>query len=233
MHKALCASAALAAACCISVPSAAGDVARETRPVPEVRRVVLRSVADLVIHQGKRPALQAEAEPHLLPLLSSEVRDGTLYLDVTGSLHTRSPLRFHLTLVQLESLVAEGSGEVSIGSLMTPSLSLVAAGSGTIRLESFDGRQIRAKLLGAAQIEIGGGRVEQQSVAIEGSGDYRAGGLASDHAVVGISGSGNAYVTARHKVSANVYGSGEVGIHGNPRIEQSISGAGAVTRLGP
>jgi hypothetical protein len=220
------------ASLCAAQGSTASEPVRETRSVPEVRRVVLRGVADLILHQGARPALEVEAARHLLPRMTSQVRDGTLYLETSGFVLSRRPLRFHLTLPHVESLTTEGSGETQASRLTATDFSVVAAGSGAIRIASLEARQLRAKIEGSAEIEIGGGRVEEQRVAVEGSGDYRAGALACDHAVVSIAGSGNARVTARNKVSANIYGSGEVDVQGNPRIEQSISGAGAVTRLG-
>lgn len=224
--------AAVFAVLCACPPAHAAELAREPRSVAEVRRVVLRGVADLLLRQGATAALEVEAERHLLPRMTSELRDGTLYLDTSGFVHTSRPLRFHLTLAQLESLVSEGSGEASVSPLSASELSLVAAGSGALRIESLAGRQLRAKLLGSAQIEIAGGRVEEQRIAIEGSGDYRAADLASEHAVVGISGSGSAQVSARNKVNASIYGSGEVAVHGNARIEQAVAGAGTVTRRG-
>lgn len=225
--------AAAFAAGCAGQGVVASETAREERRVPDVQRVVLKGVADLVLQQGVRSTLHVEAERHLLPRMSSEVRDGTLYLEAKGFVQTRKPLRFHLTVKQLASLATEGSGGASASRLTATDFSLAATGTGTIRIASLDARQLRVKLQGSAQIEIGGGRVDEQRVAVEGAGDYRAGALACEHAIVSVSGSGDAYVSARNKVSASIYGSGEVGVHGNPRIEQSISGAGAVTRLAP
>lgn len=209
--------------------SAAGT-SIETRDVSGFDRVVMRSVGELTIHQGTSEHLEIEAEPQLLPKIGSEVRDGVLYLEIlTPQFQTREPLRFRLTVKQLEGLDSMASGSVNIGALKTDSLELKLTGSGDIRVDSLDATQVDTQLTGAGNVSIDAGQVDQQALQLQGSGDYAAGGMKSRAARVNIIGSGNVTVDASDLLDVRIGGSGDVHYFGTPRIEQSISGAGSVS----
>lgn len=224
-------AAALFGVAAVFAGSAGGaDTSTETRDVTGFDRVVMRAVGDLTIRQGASEHLEIEAEPHLLPKIGSEVRDGVLYLEILApQFQTREPLRFRLTVKQLEGLDSMASGSVNIGALKTDSLELKLTGSGDIHVDSLDATQVDTQLTGAGIVSIDGGQVDQQALQLQGSGDYAAGGMKSRAARVNIIGSGNVTVDASDLLDVRIGGSGDVHYFGTPRIEQSISGAGSVS----
>lgn len=106
------------AALLLSSQVLAGDTARESRPISGVNQVVLRGVGDLILTQSDLESLVVEAEPKLLPRISTEVRSGVLYLDFNEKqISTRHPIRFYLSVINLHRIQSEGSGEIQSGKL--------------------------------------------------------------------------------------------------------------------
>lgn len=205
----------------------------EPRTVTGIERVVMRAAGELIVTQGATEKLQVEAEPALLPKIASEVRDGTLYLAFrTTPIWTTAPLRFHLTVRQIESLEAVASANVRIGSLHADSFLLVLGGSGNVEIESLDARRFETRLTGSGNVRIGGGRVGRQRVLLQGSGNYLAGAMGSHTAMLSIEGSGNATVHAGEELVVRIAGSGNVRYHGNPLVEHVVTGSGGVSRAG-
>jgi len=209
----------------------AAGTATEQRAVAGVRRVVMRATGELIVREGPSERLVVEAEPQLLPKIASEVRDGTLYLEFhANQINTPYPLRFHLTVKRLEGLDSVASAEVHIGALHTDSFVLKLTGSGDVDIEALDAARFETQLTGAGNVSVGGGRVGQQTLILKGSGDYTAGALDSRKASVNIDGSGNATVRTSEQLVVRIGGTGDVRFHGNPRVDEIISGAGSVTR---
>jgi hypothetical protein len=212
--------------------AAAAAVASEQRPVADFRRVVMRAAGELIVHQGQREALRIEAEPRLLPVIASEVRDGTLYLEFRASqVNTLYPVRFHLTVTALEAVASQASADLRMGPLKSRTFDLELTGSGNVDIEALDATRSRTRITGSSNVAIGGGRVDAQTIEIDGSGDYAAAPLASRSTQVTIGGSGNVEVAAGERLSVDISGSGEVRYHGNPRVDEHISGAGSVRRV--
>lgn len=224
-------AAALFGVAAVFAGSASGaNTTTEARDVTGFDRVVMRAVGDLTIRQGTSEHLEIEAEPHLLPKIGSEVRDGVLYLEILApQFQTQYPLHFRLTVKQLEALDSTASANVDIGALRTDALELKLTGSGDIHVESLDATHVDTQLTGAGNVSIGAGRVDQQTLQLQGSGDYSTDKMLSRAARVNIAGSGNATVHASELLEVRIGGSGDVHYFGSPRIKQSISGAGSVS----
>lgn len=209
----------------------AAELASETRPVAGFHRVVLRASGELLVRQGPDESLRVEAEPRLLPLIGSEVRDGTLYLEFRApQINTLQPVRFHLGVKRLEALSSEASADIHAGPLAGKRFALELAGSGNVDIAALETDEARTRITGSSDVAIGGGRIGAQTVEIEGAGSYAAGSAPSRSAQVKIGGSGNVEVSAREQLGVEISGSGEVRYRGNPQVQERISGAGSVQR---
>ncbi|MDO9599366.1 MAG: head GIN domain-containing protein [Azoarcus sp.] len=212
-------------------PAQAAGTVVEQRPVAGIRHVVMRATGELLVRQGPSESLQIEAEAHLLPKISSEVRNGTLLLAFNAPQITTSyPMVFRLTVKHLESLDSVASADVSIGALRADSFVLKLTGSGDIGIEALDAGRFETQLSGAGTVRVDDGQVGEQALRLQGSGDYVAGALESRKTSVTIDGSGNATVRASEQLVVRIAGSGDVRYYGHPRVDQIISGAGSVSR---
>lgn len=189
-----------------------GPMVSEERAVVGVQAVNVAGSGTLVITRGEREALTVEAGEAILPQILTEVRDGTLVIDVrdVGLFRSTGPIVYRLTVTELHAIEASGSTEVEAADLSGDTLTVRVAGSSDVHLA---------------------GAVGHQEVTVSGSGDYRAEGLLSDVAVVDVRGSGDATVRVRETLDVTIGGSGEVRYLGAPRITQEINGSGDLTPL--
>jgi hypothetical protein len=205
----------------------AAPTIRQPRAVAGFDRVVLRSVGELTVRQAEHEALTVDAEARLMAQISTTVKDGTLYLETTGTVQTEEPIRFELTVRTLRAIVAEGSGDVRLNGLRGPAVKLAAAGSGGIDARDLQVGELEVLISGSGRVATDGS-ARSQSVLISGAADYRGERLRSRAARVTISGAGEATVDARDNLNVRISGSGDVVYAGSPRILQDVSGAGTV-----
>lgn len=194
-----------------SAVSGSGQVASETRQVSGFTGIDLSGVGEVIIEQGESESLTIEADDNVLPVLTSEVEDAVLRLGrkPRTTVTTRNPIRFRVTLKDLNSIALSGSGSVSAENLRVDALRVDVSGSGTTNLA---------------------GSADEERIAMSGSGRYDAAGLSSRSVEVDISGSGTAAVAVSEQLRVDISGSGTVTYSGDPRIDQSVSGSGRLIK---
>jgi hypothetical protein len=167
-----------------------GKIKTEVRQVENFTSIRLSVPATLSIERTGEAGLKVTAEDNLLPVLESEVKDGTLRLSLARrtSFTGKIPV-FEVTVTDLRGLQVEGSGIVKASKLDGGALSLTVTGSGEVDLA---------------------GRSDLFTVAIAGSGSVDAGELQTKRAKVGVTGSGEIVVNASDELDATVTGSGTV-----------------------
>lgn len=205
-----------------------GNVVAEDRPVAGVfRAIVLANNGDLTVVQGPERSIRVEAEDNLLPYLTTEIASGTLTLATERGmlLQPREPIRYTVTLPDVERLEIAGSGNISSEQIAGEELALEIGGSGDLLLEALTARHVEATINGSGSITVAGD-VQEQEIGINGSGDYEAGELVSENATVIITGAGTVTVWTAGRLTAIINGSGDVIYYGNPQVEQTINGSG-------
>ena len=187
-----------------------GVLKTETRTVAPFTAIHLDAPADLVIDRTGTQSLSLTVDDNLLGFLTSEVRDGTLYLAIAKdkSFQAKSAV-FHVTVTDLRSIEMRGSGDVKANHLEGASLTVAVAGSGDAQLA---------------------GRVDDLALSIRGSGDVDAGGLAAKHVKVVMNGSGDATVNASDTLDVQMSGSGDLHYRGSPKLTKNVHGSGSISR---
>jgi hypothetical protein len=230
----------LAMACAIlpaftlNVTRGSGKVVSENRDVKGFQSVSLSGSGDLIITQGANEALRIEAEDNLLPLIESDVRGGTLYLGFKpniGSIVTTQPVKYYLSVKELNAAILSGSGSIQADSLKASHITLTTSGSGSMDIKSLTADTLKLTMSGSGDASLGG-LVGQQTIQISGSGNYQAGSLDTQQTTAIISGSGTMTVWARDSLNLTISGSGSVDYYGKPSLNQIISGSGKIISLG-
>ena len=241
---ALIATVVMLSACCARLngigptPSriikGSGSVVTEDRPVRGFTGIALSGTGRVIIELGARESLRIEAEDNLMPYLEAEVRDGILRIGSRDNVNLRpsKPLRFTVTVRELDSVTVSGSGAVEVPDLEAHRFSSTISGSGGVRIRELTAEDVQVRLSGSGSLDIGGGQVEAQQVTVSGSGRYRASEMRSAMAKVTISGSGRATVWSTDTLEVTISGSGSVGYYGKPTIDMSGGGSGTLNSLG-
>ena len=219
------------------VITGSGRVTSEARTVTGIQSVTLEGLGDVILQEGAAESLTIEAEDNLLPLITSEVQDGTLRLgfDRTtwrDTLRPTQPIRFLLTAPTLAAFDLAGNGSLQAASLRTEQLTLRLTGAGDLTIDHLEASTLDVRLDGIGDITLAG-LVDAQTVAISGTGQYRAGDLESGAAQVTISGAGDAVVWAHDDLSVLISGTGTLSYWGQPTLSRrDITGAGDVNPMG-
>lgn len=193
---------------CIGMTVGSGPSMDQDRQAGDFTRVASEGSIDVDLTVGPATSLRVEAEENLLPKIKTEIKDGTLHIDVDGSFATGKGIRVVATTPELTAVSVAGSGDILVKGAAGPSLSLAISGSGTI-----DAR----------------GAVDSLSVVVSGSGDLRGFELPAQSVSATVSGSGDADVNAAASLNAVVSGSGDIRYKGSPSVNKTISGSGSVS----
>jgi hypothetical protein len=219
------------------VITGSGRVTTEARTVAGIERVALEGLGEVELHQGAAEALTIEAEDNLLPLITSVVDAGTLRLGFDratwrDTLRPTAPIRFVLTVRDLEAFDLSGSGSLHASSLQASRLSLRLSGAGDLTVDHLESSALDVRIEGTGSVSVAG-QAAEQTLAITGSGQYHAGDLDTQTTSVTISGSGDAVVWARDDLSIDISGSGTVSYWGDPHISRrEIGGTGDINPMG-
>jgi hypothetical protein len=184
-----------------------GRLVQQVRPVPSFRRIETLGAQNVDVAIGLRTEVVVTADDNILPLVTTEVRDGKLRIDTRGSFRSRSLIKVRITVPALDSFDSKGVGNASIAGIDSPRLALALTGAGNIRAT---------------------GRTGELLLSLTGSGNADVAGLSATRAQVAVRGSGNASVRAEQNLDAAVYGSGNISYAGRAAVQQRRFGSGSI-----
>lgn len=222
----------LLAACGVGLVIGSGNSRTEEREIAGVEGVALSFVGDLRITQGDEEKLVITADDNVMPLITTEVKDGVLTIGArsTLGLQTTGKLQYDLTVRNLNSIRLTGAGNAEIDGLETGDLELAITGAGSLSAQNVDAERVEATLSGLGSVSVSG-KAARQDVRLTGSGSYSAGDLQSGAADVTISGLGSATVWAVETLDATISGAGNIEYRGDPQVTQRVTGLGAVSAM--
>lgn len=206
-----------------------GDRTSETRAISDVSAVRLATSGNMHLMVGDEPSLTITAGESVLERITSEVRGGTLEIDMRGRWSNPGRIDYELVVSELDTLVISGSGTISGGLGATDSVVVDIPGSGDVRLDPLDVSDVAVTIAGSGTVTLEG-RTDSLAVSVPGSGDFTGADLSSRTAVVSISGSGQARVNVQQTLDASIAGSGRITYLGDPRVTSNITGSGHVGR---
>ena len=154
--------AALAAfGCGISVdwggPAMAGSGVRTSvgRTVAAFDRVDIGGEYDVVIRVGAAPSVVLEGDDNLLPLIRTEVRNGTLHIDAEEDLRSREPIRISIGVATLNGVHSGGSSDVAVRDVRTEAFDASVSGSSELTANG-DFGNLAASISGSGEIHMSG-----------------------------------------------------------------------------
>ena len=186
-----------------------GNVVTEAREVAGFNEVVLLGSGDVVVRVTGTESLTIEAEDNIMPLLTSEVRDGRLELGSESSFSATEEITYTITAIAFDGVTVNGSADVRASGIESASFDVTVNGSGDIEPS---------------------GKTGDLTVRINGSGDFRGEDLTASTGEIDISGSGSVVVNASDQLDVSIRGSGDVVYIGDPVLRQDISGSGDVSK---
>lgn len=224
----------LAACSMVENPAAAnlvrgsGNVVSEERPVDgPFTAIALNTSGDLTVVQGAERAIVVEADDNILPHLTARIQDRTLTLGTEPGvgLQPAEPIRYTVTLPEIERLEAAASGMIESAALTGETMELEITGSGNLVIDALMANRVTTTINGSGSVTLAG-EVQIQTVIIDGAGNYDGSTLLSERAIVDVGGSGDTTVWVSAHLDVTIGGSGDVLYYGDPQVEQEINGSG-------
>lgn len=203
-----------------------GKKVTEARQVGAFTAVRVDGAMDAAIKVGGAQSVSVTIDQNLQPLVTTEVRDGTLVISTVDA-NWEGKGVVEITVPALRAVNIRGSGDVTVEGGQGD-LKLGIQGSGDLRWNGAAAR-LEASISGSGDMRLSG-TAEQTRISVAGSGDVKAGDLTSKAAEVSVAGSGDVEVTLDGGTfKARVAGSGDVVWHGKAMVEQaSVSGSGDI-----
>lgn len=214
----------------------------EEKDVSGVSRVILREYGQLFVKQGEEETLRIEGQDALTRMVRTEIRDHELLIDIDGGWWDRTwraltstvegkPLKFYLTLKNIEGLFVTGAARVKAKGLKVDSLEIILKGAGEVMISDLHADKLDVELPGAGVISVSG-ITREQNVFMKGAGSYDAPRLQSETGNIRLHGVGKAAVWVAKTLNADVDGVGKIEYYGDPDVRRSISGLGKIQQVG-
>lgn len=224
---------ALVAGCGVGLVVGSGNIVSEERAISGVEGVALSFVGDLQVTQGDEEKLVITGDDNVLPLITTEVRDGVLNIGGRSTLGIpmTADVRYDLTVRDLNSLRMSGAGNAEMDGLETGDLTVDISGAGNLSIRNLQADRVTAEMSGLGNLELDG-KADRVAVNMSGAGNYDGGDLETGSADVSLSGLGNATVWATESLNASVSGAGNIEYYGDPDVNSRVSGLGGITSKG-
>ena len=198
-----------------------GNTVKETRTLQDFQEVVLSEEGDLFIEPGIQNELIIEAEDNLQQYLIAETVSGVLdikKLPENVTLNATKPIRYYLTVKELETLTVKNSGDTEITDVDAERFSVRVTGSGGVHIEDINADSMAIELTSSGNLVIDRGKVEEQRLKLSSSGQYDGKNVTCQNADVKLTSSGDATINVLGTLSADLSSSGNVYYLGTPKV---------------
>lgn len=217
----------------------------EDRPVQSVRKIVVKGSVDVFFRRFNTPQLVVAGETQeAIDAIKTRIKGDKLIIENEGSTFSGNCVSFgdisvghvggrvHVNIngqnIHIGGNVNCGNfGRAVVGVALPEIPAVNLKGSGDITLLDLHQEGIELEIAGSGDITAFG-QVESLTVAVAGSGDVDCSNLTANRASLSIAGSGDIEAFVRQSVTAQVVGSGDILVRGNPaqRTKQVVGSGG-------
>jgi hypothetical protein len=188
-----------------------GTVTTVQRTVGTYRAINASLGMTVVVEPGTPGAVSVTADDNLIDQVTTEVRDGTLYVGLSGGVRTNVDLRVVVANSDLEAVSASTGATVEAGSLSGSTVTITASTGATVRAA---------------------GKVESLQVASDTGGNADLGDLEAARVDAAISTGGTARVYPTESVTGECTGGGTLLIRGKPASNTVSTDVSSTTKDG-
>ncbi|HTX61450.1 MAG TPA: head GIN domain-containing protein [Methanobacterium sp.] len=224
-------SAIITVSGCIGSQNAGSEkVVNTTKNVSGFNQVILSGTGTLIITQGSTESLVIEAEDNVGPNITAEVNNNELILNQNNTPIPTKPVKYHLTVRDLNRIQIDGAGQIQSDTLNTNNLTIIINGAGQGTMNNLNAVLLNVIINGAGKLNMAG-TATNQTIKISGAGNYSAANLSSRDTTINIDGGGNVVVKVSDLLNVVINGAGDISYIGNPQINRQITGGGNIKQI--
>lgn len=207
-------SASLLFSACTKSIRGSGSTITEARNIAAITSVQLEGSAEVEIMQGNVQSVTVSGYENLVPIFVTQVNNGNLLLRFEDPYYNvrRNNIKVTIVVPDIQAVRSNGSGQISISNFLNKTI-------------------FNASINGSGNINMNNSSFIKMILDVNGSGNIKAYGCTAADTEAEIHGSGNIEITCTNKISAHIYGSGNIDYWGNPvATDVQISGSGRVRK---
>jgi len=205
-----------------------GPLRKEDRRVGNFTQVEAGSAFEIDLRAGGNPRVSIEAQQSILPLIRTEVVNGTLRIRTEGSFNTDKPLRAVIVTRSLDGLNLSGAATIKASSIRSSAFRLRQSGASRADLRGDFGR-LDGEVSGASQTKLSG-RADSLTISASGASQFDSRAVPVRRATVTASGASHANVRVTDALIANASGASHINHSGGARVSADASGASHIGR---
>ena len=219
-----------ASGCTWQGTTGSGNIVNQSQNVSGFNQVSVDGSGTLIITQGDKESLTVEAEDNLMQYIKTNVSSNVLNIRINNPVVPTKPIKYYLTVKDLNSITYAGGGKIQSNGLKTDSLTVNINGAGEGSLSNLNVNALKIIISGAGKLTMSG-TANNQDISISGAGEYNAGNLISKIATININGAGRGTVKVSGSLNAVVNGAGQISYIGNPQVNKQLNGAGSIKQI--
>jgi len=181
----------------------------QKREVAPFTSVSTEGAFDITIACQKPQSIQVEADDNVLPLVSTEVSNGVLYVKSLRGYSTRDNVELRIEVPNIEGLNLEGAGTIEISGIKNDKFGIDSSGAPTINAS---------------------GETKALEIDANGAGKIDTHRLRAAHVSVDSKGVSTVEVYAGEQLDATVSGPSQVTYRGDPVVNKTIHGPGSIEK---
>lgn len=186
-----------------------GKRERQKREVAQFTSISTEGAFTIEVTCQKDPSLEVEGDDNVLDLVTSDVRNSVLRLSTKGRYSTSEPVKFKISVPNLESLSVEGAGKIEIKGMNNEKFKIDTDGAPTITVS---------------------GNTKLVDIHTNGAGKVDTNNLHAARAVVKTNGVTKVELDVEEQLDVNVNGPSSVTYKGDPVVNKHVNGPGKVEK---
>ncbi len=208
---------------------------KETRSVGSFTAISASSGLNVFLKKGSSASVVVEADEKKLGKVRTEVKNGTLMLDIESKSWTwgsgNSEINVYVTYTALNALSVSGGVDLeSEGTLTSDKLSIAASGGSDMELQ-IKVKDLNIDISGGADLELSG-TADKVNISASGGSDISAYGLTIQDANVNASGGADVDITVDRSLNANASGAADISYKGKVKdVKSNKSGGADIMRM--
>jgi putative autotransporter adhesin-like protein len=185
-----------------------GVVKSEKRSLAPYTALEVSCPASLELRLQESESSEISGDDNLIPLITTEVKNNTLYIRSTQEIAPREKLRITLSNPDLKRFAFSGAGDANVSNIKNDRIEIVLSGAGDLTAS---------------------GETKEAAITLSGAGRVDAKNLLAASAKANSTGVGSLDVYATEQLEAKASGVGEINYYGNPKVvKKDASGIGSI-----
>ena len=154
-------------------------------------------------HTQGQEGLEISGDDNIVPLITTEVNNGTLYIRSSKEYNSRDELVITVSALDLKKFVFSGAGKASLSNVKNDRVEIALTGAGSLTAS---------------------GETKEAGITLSGAGSVDAKNLHAVNAKVNSTGVGSVEIYVTGQLDAKSSGIGEINYYGSPKIVNRQAG---------